>query len=274
MSGMTHRAGVPARGAAKKTLPNRVAEHFLARIFTGELAAGTKLPPDRELAAELGVDRTSLRMAMQQLSRMGVVRAVRGSGVHVLDYREHAGLDFLAAIFALPDVSLGGAFLLQALDDWLDVMPVIVGRALARATRGDSLALDAILEAQLDLLARGRPLHEVVALEVALQDAIVRLLGNTALLLLGNSSRPLRARLVGLYFEETDVVSHVETQRQFLAQTMRTAADPERIAHSQRAYLRARTEPLRQRLQKLPVGPTLVSHQRRKRSNVSRTALR
>ncbi len=262
MSGVIHPEGV--RETAKKTLPNRVAEHFLARIFTGDLPAGTKLPPDRELAAELGVDRTSLRMAMQQLSRMGLVRAVRGSGVHVLDYREHAGLDFLAAIFALPDVSLGGAFLLQALDDWLDVMPVIIGRALARATRDDLLALDAILEAQLELLARGRPAREVVALEVALQDAIVRLLGNTALLLLGNSSRPLRQRLVALYFEETNVVSHVETQREFLLQTMQTPAKPERIAENQRAYLRARTEPLRQRLQKLPLSPTLASRRRRK----------
>jgi DNA-binding FadR family transcriptional regulator len=264
MSGVSQREGVRSRGAALKTLPNRVAEHFLARIFTGDLPAGTKLPPDRELAAELGVDRTSLRMAMQQLSRMGLVRAVRGSGVHVLDYREHAGLDFLAAIFALPDVSLGGAFLLQALDDWLDVMPVIIGRALARATRDDLLALDAILETQLELLARGRPLHEVVTLEIALQDAIVRRLGNTALLLLGNSSRPLRQRLVALYFADTDVVSHVETQRQFLMQTMQAPAEPQRIAERQRAYLRERTEPLRQRLQRLPLSPTLVPRRQRK----------
>jgi hypothetical protein len=114
------------------------------------------------------------------------------------------------------------------------------------------------------LLARGRPAREVVALEVALQDAIVRLLGNTALLLLGNSSRPLRQRLVALYFEETNVVSHVETQREFLLQTMQTPAKPERIAENQRAYLRARTEPLRQRLQKLPLSPTLASRRRRK----------
>jgi len=251
-------------GEAEKTLPNRVVEHFLTRIFTGELAAGSKLPPDRELAGQLGVDRTSLRMAMQQLSRMGLVRAVRGSGVHVLDYREHAGLDFLAAIFALPDVSLGGAFLLQALDDWIDVMPVIVGRALARATRDEHRLLDALLEKQLELLAKSKAVAEVVALELDLQDDITRLLGNTTLMLLRNSSRPLRRKLVALYFEETSVRDHVEAQRALLAGARRGTPDAEQLAENYRQYLRLKTEPLRRRLQTLPVNPAIVSRRRRK----------
>lgn len=253
-------------GAQKpmQTVPNRIAEHFLARIFTGDLPAGTKLPPDRELAAELGVDRTSLRMAMQQLARMGLVRAVRGSSVHVLDYREHAGLDFLAAIFGLSEVSLGGAFLLQALDDWIDVMPVVVGRALVRATRDDQRALDGLFQAQLALIAKQKPVLEILALELDLQDRIVRLLGNTTLMLLGNSSRPLRRKLVLLYFEETDVRSHIETQRQFLTRAVQGPADAGQIAETYRSYLRSRTEPLRRRLQALPVSPTLAPRRRKK----------
>jgi GntR family transcriptional regulator, transcriptional repressor for pyruvate dehydrogenase complex len=253
-----------AAEAADKTVPNRIAEYFLARVFTGDLPAGSKLPPDRELAAELGVDRTSLRMAMQQLARMGLVRAVRGSGVHVLDYREHAGLDFLAVIFELSEVSLGSAFLLQALDDWIDVMPVVVGRALVRATRDDQRALDGLLEAQLELLAGRKALAPIVALELDLQDRIARLLGNTTLMLLGNSSRPLRRKLVALYFEETDVRAHVLAQRQFLVAAAQSQADAGQIAETYRAYLRSRTEPLRRRLQALPVSPTLVSRRRRK----------
>ena len=243
---------------AEKTLPDRIAEHFLARIFTGDLPAGTRLPPDRELAAQLGVDRTSLRMAMQQLSRMGLIRAVRGSGVSVLDYRDHAGLDFLAAVFALPQVSLGGAFLLQALDDWVDMMPVVVGRALVRATREDQRALDALLERQLGLTTHKRALPDVVALELELQDRIVRLLGNTGLVLLGNSSRPLRHKLVELYFGETDVVAHVEAQRRLLNEAFGSRRVAERIAKTYRAYRRDKSEALRRPLESLPVGPSIV----------------
>ena len=147
-----------------RTLPDRIADHFIARIFTGELAPGSRLPADRELAPQLGVDRTSLRMAMQQLGRMGLIKALRGSGVTVLDYREHAGLDFLAAVFKNRDLSLGGSFLLEALDDWIEQIPKVAGRALARATRNDLahagrdlVAADRALGRQRRLARAGRP---------------------------------------------------------------------------------------------------------------------
>jgi GntR family transcriptional repressor for pyruvate dehydrogenase complex len=249
-----------------RTLPDRIADHFIARIFTGSLAPGERLPPDRELAPLLGVDRTSLRMAMQQLSRMGLIRAVRGSGVSVLDYREHAGLDFLAAVFALRELSLGGSFLLQALDDWIDLMPVLVGRAFARATAEDVRRFDAIVSSQLAALDSGNGLSTVAELEVSLQDQIIRVLGNTALVLLANSSRPFRLRLVCLYFEECDVRAHVEAQRAQLRQIMSSLALNELdIVGSYRAYLRQCTSGLRKRLQALPVGPALVSAQQTER---------
>ncbi|MDD9938242.1 MAG: GntR family transcriptional regulator, partial [Myxococcales bacterium] len=52
------------------TLPDRIADELIARVFTGELQPGDTLPAERALAASLGVDRTSLRIAMRQLTRM------------------------------------------------------------------------------------------------------------------------------------------------------------------------------------------------------------
>lgn len=270
----SHLPEAPAAGQGR-TLPDRITEHFLARIFTGELPAGARLPPDRELAPLLGVDRTSLRMAMQQLSRMGLVNAVRGSGVHVLDYREHAGIDFLAAVFALPGLSLGGSFLLQTLDDWIDVMPVIVGRAFARATHESFRELDALFEAQRSALDEGADLARLTDLEIAMQDRVVHLLGNTSLLLLGNSSRPLRSRLVRLFFESTDVREHVEAQRALLRQALSGAGvSAEQIASSYRAYLRERTQPMRRRLEALPLSPARDGEaaERRTRARTKRAA--
>jgi GntR family transcriptional repressor for pyruvate dehydrogenase complex len=252
----------PASGEAGKTLPDRIAEHFIARIFTGEIAAGERLPPDRELAPLLGVDRTSLRMAMQQLSRLGLIKVVHGSGVRVLDYREHAGIDFLAAVFALPDLFLGGSFLLQVLDDWLDLMPAVIGRALARATHDDYRSLDGVMAEQLALLEAEATPATLAELEVALQDRLVRVLGNTGLVLLGNSSRPLRQRLVQMFFEEVAMREHVEMQRALLRESMNRASvsplsAPE-IATFYRAYLLERSAPLRRRLSALPMNPALL----------------
>ena len=43
-----------------KPLPRRISDLLIARIFMGELKPGDRLPPDRVLAEQLGVDRTSL----------------------------------------------------------------------------------------------------------------------------------------------------------------------------------------------------------------------
>jgi DNA-binding FadR family transcriptional regulator len=94
-------------------LPDRIADEPLARIFTGELRPGDLLPAERTLATQLGVDRTSLRMALRQLTRMKLVRAVRSSGITVLDYRTHAGIDFMSAVPEVPGLQLGSAMLLE-----------------------------------------------------------------------------------------------------------------------------------------------------------------
>jgi GntR family transcriptional repressor for pyruvate dehydrogenase complex len=249
---------------APKTLPDRIAEHFMARVFVGELAPGERLPPDRELAQQLGVDRTSLRMAMQQLSRMGLVRAVRGSGVSVLDYREHAGLDFLAAVFTLPQLSLGGGFLLQTLDDWLDLIPFVVGRAFSRATDDDFHEMDALFTQQLALCEKregNAGLAKIVQLEVALQNRVFRMLGNTGFMLFNNSSRPLRARMAKVYFETIDVRGHVGMHRKLLRDA-RGGAPPEELARGYRANLQKRTGALRKRLQAMPTNPSIIESRR------------
>ncbi|WP_085368650.1 FadR/GntR family transcriptional regulator [Leifsonia sp. NCR5] len=51
-----------------------------ARLVDGELRVGDHLPPERTLAAELGVARSSVREAIRVLEAMGLVRTQTGSG--------------------------------------------------------------------------------------------------------------------------------------------------------------------------------------------------
>lgn len=61
----------------------RVATHLRTLIQRGRLKPGDRLPTERELAAELGVSRPSVRSALQQLSAMGVVKARRRAGTFI-----------------------------------------------------------------------------------------------------------------------------------------------------------------------------------------------
>lgn len=55
-----------------------IVDHLREQILTGSLPAGTVLPPERELAARLGISRATLRQGLSVLGQMGLVATVRG----------------------------------------------------------------------------------------------------------------------------------------------------------------------------------------------------
>lgn len=65
-----------ARGT--KPLHAAIAEHLAGLITSGSLAPGTRLPPERQLATTLGVSRMTVRQALGELERGGLVRRVVG----------------------------------------------------------------------------------------------------------------------------------------------------------------------------------------------------
>jgi GntR family transcriptional regulator, transcriptional repressor for pyruvate dehydrogenase complex len=263
------------QGSAR-TLPDRVADELIARVFTGELCAGELLPPERTLAIELGVDRTSLRMALRQLTRMKLMRAARGSGITVLDYRKHAGIDFLAAVLEISGLELGGAFLLEALDHWIAAMPALVARAFARATPADVRGLDARFAVQLKLIENGAALDQVVEVELDIQDALIALVGSTALDLLANSTRGLRRKLGRMLLDFVDARELVKRQR---AQVRSVLKGPQRtdardLAEAHRRYLIALNAPLRRHLASLPPNPSRRATWPRAARKASRTGIK
>src|SRR5262245_47443519 len=111
----------PAKGLAERT-----ADRLMELVFFGRWPAGERLPPERELADDLGVDRTSLRSALAQLQRMKLIDVVQGSGATVKAFTEHAGIEFLGAIFAQEDVRIPPSYLAEAFDAWVAIMPWVV----------------------------------------------------------------------------------------------------------------------------------------------------
>jgi GntR family transcriptional regulator len=79
-----------------------IARQIKAAIASGQLVVGTRLPPERRLAASLGVSRMTVRQSLGELERDGLVRRVvgRAGGTFVSEpivERHHAGRDGLSA---------------------------------------------------------------------------------------------------------------------------------------------------------------------------------
>src|SRR5262245_57938021 len=62
-------------------LSDQVAQALLARIESGQLKPGEKLPAEAMLAPEFGVSRTVVREAISRLKHGGLLESRQGSGV-------------------------------------------------------------------------------------------------------------------------------------------------------------------------------------------------
>ena len=61
-----------------------IADDIAAKISSGELASGGRLPGEADMAAEYGVAKMTARRAVRELRERGLVRTVVGKGSYVI----------------------------------------------------------------------------------------------------------------------------------------------------------------------------------------------
>ncbi|RKR75174.1 FadR/GntR family transcriptional regulator [Frondihabitans australicus] len=67
------------------TAVSEVVKQLISLLTTGELTPGSRLPPERQLAEELGVGRSAVREALAALEILGIVSVRPGSGTYLRD---------------------------------------------------------------------------------------------------------------------------------------------------------------------------------------------
>lgn len=160
-----------------RRLYQQVADQIRKVIGQGSFGPGSRLPPERELALQLGVSRPSLREALIALEIQGVVEIRMGSGVYVCAAMPPAGADTLALGESPSELMRARAVLESS----------VIALAAARATRQGLERVKTCLEAMRSGMRLG---DHPVELDRRFHVAIAELTGNSIL-----------ARMVGELFD-------------------------------------------------------------------------
>lgn len=83
----------------------QISELLIRDIAAGRLPDGTRLPPERDMAAELGVAVGTLRKALAELQAKGLLERIQGSGNYI---RAKANTESIYALFRLELIAGGG----------------------------------------------------------------------------------------------------------------------------------------------------------------------
>jgi GntR family transcriptional regulator, transcriptional repressor for pyruvate dehydrogenase complex len=89
------------RGTIDGAHPDPVVAHVRSLIERGVLRPGDRLPPERDLAARLGLSRPTVRSGLKALAAMGVVLSRRGAGTFIPDGPPDLGREPLGLLAAL-----------------------------------------------------------------------------------------------------------------------------------------------------------------------------
>ncbi|CAA9377568.1 MAG: hypothetical protein AVDCRST_MAG74-98 [uncultured Pyrinomonadaceae bacterium] len=117
------------------TLPRKTSDEVALKlremIERGELNAGDRLPPERDLAKQLGVSRPTLRNGLRSLAAVGMLQSRQGAGTFLVESKESPTLDGNALQMM---AALHGFTSAEMFETRLSLETCIAGLAAERAT--------------------------------------------------------------------------------------------------------------------------------------------
>ena len=180
-------------------------------VLSDRYAPGEKLPTQRRLAADLGVNMASVREAVKRLEQVGLVEVRHGDAMRVRDWRADGGLDVVTHVL----FRAGGLDVptLQALMEARRLMLREAAR-LAAERREDPARLRELAQA---FAAAAEP-EQAQAIDFAFFSELVEAADNVVFVLILNSIRRL-------YFDRAELFHPLVADRERLTPLYARAAE-------------------------------------------------
>jgi GntR family transcriptional regulator, transcriptional repressor for pyruvate dehydrogenase complex len=211
----------------RTSLPDQVFRRLVADVISGRYAPRERLPTQRALAAELGVNLASVREGVKRLEQLRLVETRHGDGMRVCDWRAQGGLDVLVHAVA-HDGALDPALVREVFEARRALLAE--ASALAAARRTDEQA--ALLARLAGELGAGGDDATAQGLDLAFMATVIEAARNLAFSLIANSIRDV-------YLQRLDLFRAIVERREELGYAAVASAIGERDAARARAAMTA-----------------------------------
>ena len=171
-------------------LTDDVINRLRSMIQSGELPPGSRLPPEHQLALQMGISRSGVREAVKTLASARVLDVRRGDGTYVTSLAPHLLLEGIGFAFEL----LQGDTLLEVMEVRRLLEPPATAMAAARMSAEQLDGITAVME---QMRVHMGDAEELLKLDITFHRLVVMAAGNETLttLLDGLSGRTARARV-------------------------------------------------------------------------------
>ena len=201
-----------ADALTRTSLPDQVFHRLVADVLAGRYAPGERLPTQRALAAELGVNMASVREGVKRLEQLGLVEVRHGDAMRVRDWRLHGGPDVLVHLIAR-----AGVLDVEMVRAVMEARRLLLSESarLAATRRTDEQA--ALLGALAEQIASAADDEAAQHLDFAFFAVLIEAARNVVFLLVMNSIR-------ALYLDHLELFRPIVADRSALAPGYRAAA--------------------------------------------------
>lgn len=166
---------------ARERISDRVADALRGAILNGRFGTGDRLPGERQLADEFGVNRSTVREALRALERLGLVETRQGQGTRVLDVLRSASLTLIPELLA-PGGEIDWLLMRDILEFRVEFNGAAARQAASRRTEEQLGEFERLIAG----LESAKTVAEVQELDFEFVHTLVRASGNRVRVLLMN----------------------------------------------------------------------------------------
>ncbi|NLE24980.1 MAG: FadR family transcriptional regulator [Clostridiaceae bacterium] len=176
-----------------------------AKIISGSLKPGDRLPPERDLASMMGISRGIVNSGILELASKGFVKIRPRKGTFVIDYNSEGTPHILSSIMNYNQGKLDIPLFLSMMDTRLLLEGECARLAAVNRTNEDLMELDRILNEYADE-STNEP-QQIASLNYQFHHRITIASGNIIYAMIFKSFEPVCKNLIQMYFESEHIRS-------------------------------------------------------------------